>query len=252
MKYDDVDIHIGTSGWSYPHWKGVFYPDTMPKSRWFEYYITHFRTVEINATFYRFFKDQTFQKWHDKAPDEFKYVLKTPRLITHRRYLINVEEQIKLFWRSATLLKEKLGMVLLQLPPSMPYDLDRLRKAILTFSDPRYLALEFRHNQYLTEETKTLLVDTGITYCNADSPRSRLNDWLTSDTAYFRLHGHESWYGCEYSYEELTHIKELIQKMINSGARQIYVFFNNDISGFAPKNALALIKMFEEENEETN
>jgi uncharacterized protein YecE (DUF72 family) len=136
MSKEKVKFFVGTSGWSYAHWKEVFYPEDLPKSRWFEYYAKEFSTVEVNATFYRTFKDQTYHKWRDRAPEKFTYVLKAPRLITHRRYLEDVEEHIKRFWESASLLESKFGLILLQLAPNTPYDPDRLKKALLAFDDP--------------------------------------------------------------------------------------------------------------------
>ena len=243
---DKMSILIGTSGWSYPHWKGLFYPDDWPKSRWFEYYAAGFSTVEVNATFYRFFKDQTYQKWYDKAPENFKYVLKAPRLITHRKYLQDAEDLIQSFCQSTALLKEKFGLILLQLPPGMPYDLDRLRKALAAFEDPRRVAVEFRHERWLNDETIDLLREMGSIFCNADSPKTSLTDWTTSDTAYIRLHGSETWYGYEYSLQELRDICKMIDKLKADGVKEIYVYFNNDIGGFAPKNALALMQLLNE------
>ena len=238
-----IDILIGTSGWSYPHWQGNFYPDDWPKSRWFEYYVTKFKTVEVNATFYRFFQDQTFQKWYDRAPDDFRYVLKAPRLITHRKYLENVEEQITSFWRSALLLKEKFGLILLQLAPSTPYDLDRLKKALSAFGDASKVAVEFRHNRWLTEETRAHLREAGSIFCNVDSPKTELTDWVTSQVAYVRLHGRRQWYGYNYTADELQEIRDCVIRIKKLGAKKVYVFFNNDLDGYAPKNALKLIKM---------
>ena len=140
-------------------------------------------------------------------------------------------------------MKEKFGLILLQLPPNTPYDPDRLNEALLSFGDPRRIAVEFRHKKWLTEETKTLLHEIGSIFCNADSPKTELTDWLTSDIAYIRLHGRESWYGYEYSARELKNIVELMQRMVRAGAKQIYVYFNNDLAGFAPKNARRLIEL---------
>lgn len=169
--------------------------------------------------------------------------MKAPKWITHRKYLMEAESDIDTFWQSASLLKEKLGMILLQLAPGTPYDPHRLKRALSAFQDSRYVAVEFRHKRWLTQETKSLLQEMGSTFCNADSPKSELNDWLTSDTAYIRLHGHEHWYGYEYSSQELKNISELVKKMESGGAEHVYVFFNNDINGFAPKNAMALMDM---------
>ena len=88
---NQTKILVGTSGWTYSHWKGCFYPENLPNTRWFEYYASKFPTVEINATFYRTFQDHVYLKWRKQAPEGFGYVLKAPRIITHRKYLLNTE-----------------------------------------------------------------------------------------------------------------------------------------------------------------
>jgi uncharacterized protein YecE (DUF72 family) len=245
MKNNDPQILVGTSGWSYPHWRGVFYPEDWPKSKWFEYYVRKFTTVEINATFYRFFKDHTYHNWRDRAPEPFKYVLKTPRLISHRKYLKDAEDQIKAFWRSANLLKSRFGLILLQLAPGMPYEPDRLKQALLAFETPGKVAVEFRHRKWLTGETRDLLREAGAIFCAADSPKTKLTDWVTSETAYIRLHGRKQWYSYDYSRQELREIAELAKRMAGHGAKTVYIFFNNDFEGYAPKNAIALLEMLE-------
>lgn len=232
--------YIGTSGWVYPHWKGLFYPSELPQSRWFEYYTTQFSSVEINATFYRTFKEQTYLKWRDKAPEGFRYVLKAPRLITHRKYLEEVEDDIARFWASASLLGERLGLILLQIAPGTPYDLERLRRALGAFPEPDKVAVEFRRKEWFSEEILSLLRDLGVTFCHADSPRTQLRNWLTSDIGYLRLHGRKRWYAYRYSEEELRQIANLAQEMVAEGAHTVYIFFNNDFEGYAPQNALTL------------
>jgi uncharacterized protein YecE (DUF72 family) len=98
---------IGTSGWTYDHWKGCFYPEKLPKKDWFDYYAHRFSAVEVNATFYRSFKDEIYQNWRERAPGGFGYVLKVPQLITHRKFLVDAEEDIKAFYRSCTILGDK-------------------------------------------------------------------------------------------------------------------------------------------------
>jgi uncharacterized protein YecE (DUF72 family) len=231
---------VGTSGWTYDHWKGSFYPEDLPKSRWLEYYLARFPAVEINATFYRSFQDQTYHRWRERAPAGFQYVLKAPRLVTHRKYLEGVEEDISKFWRSACLLEEKLGMILLQVAPGTPYDLERLRSALLAFGDPHKVAVEFRRDQWLNEAVYRLLASLGAAFCSADSPRSRLSDRVTSDVAYLRLHGRARWYSHDYTPDELDEIAALARRLADQGARRVYIFFNNDFEGYAPHNALAL------------
>ena len=234
---------VGTSGWTYPQWKGLFYPEGWPQSRWFEYYITKFATVEVNATFYRWFKDPTYHKWRARAPAGFRYVLKAPKLITHRKYLKDVREQIGDFCRSAALLEDRLGLILLQLAPNMPHDLDLLRSALLEFDDPRKIAVEFRHQQWFVDETRNLLEELGSVFCTADSPKTKLMNWVTSEVAYIRLHGRRRWYAHDYSRRELAEIADLAREMVTAGAKTIYIFFNNDSEGNAPKNALTLQEM---------
>jgi uncharacterized protein YecE (DUF72 family) len=231
---------IGTSGWSYAHWRGIFYPEQWPRRRWFEYYSGMFSTVEVNATFYRRFKDLTYHKWYDKAPEGFIYVLKAPRFITHRKYLLGVDKNIRAFSRSASLLRDKLGLILLQLSPRTPYDPERLQRAILTFGHPDRVAVEFRDTKWLTQETKDLLQQLGTTFCSADSPETPLLEWVTGKAAYIRLHGRKQWYSYNYSTEELEEIAALARQMAASGAQQVYIFFNNDTNGYAPVNALTL------------
>ncbi|MDI7277705.1 MAG: DUF72 domain-containing protein, partial [Anaerolineae bacterium] len=238
-----AELFVGTSGWSYPHWAGSFYPEGWPKRRWLEYYATQFRTVEVNATFYRTFQDNTYHNWRDRAPEGFRYVLKAPRYITHRLHLVDAEEPIRRFCGQAALLKERLGLILLQLAPSTPYELERLRKALVAFTDPSRVAVEFRHSRWLTEETRELLRDVGAAFCTADSPRSRLCDWVTSPVAYIRLHGRKRWYAYDYTAAELEEIAALARGMAEQGAKEVYVFFNNDFEGYAPRNALVLQAM---------
>ncbi|MBN2410800.1 DUF72 domain-containing protein [candidate division KSB1 bacterium] len=237
---------VGTSGWTYDHWKKLFYPEDQPKSRWFEYYCQKFTTVEINATFYRFFKDQTYEKWYRNSPPEFSYVLKAPKLITHRKYLKDVEDDIKRFCDSAAILKNKFGMILLQLAPATPYEPERLKKALLAFKDPQKVAVEFRHKKWMTAETKALLTETGSVFCIVDSPNLPLMDWLTSGNAYIRCHGRSKWYAYNYTDNDLKEIAEMACQLKSNGAEKVYIFFNNDYNACAPKNALTLIDLLQQ------
>lgn len=234
---------IGTSGWTYDHWKGLFYPKNLPKRKWFEYYGSFFSTVEVNATFYRSFKDQTYLNWREHAPVHFRYVLKAPRWITHRKYLLDAEQEIEEFSRSAALLEDRLGLILLQVAPGTPYDPDRLKRALLAFGNPNKVAIEFRHKNWFTDEIRDLLCTLGVVFCTADSPKTRLSDWVTSDTAYIRLHGRQRWYSHNYTDQELHEIADLAIQMAEQGAERIYIFFNNDFEGYAPQNALTLQQM---------
>lgn len=231
---------IGTSGWTYDHWRGDFYPRDLAKSRWFDYYAERFNAVEINATFYRAFKDQTYQKWKARAPRGFSYVLKVPKNITHRKLLKDVETDIQAFCRSTALLGETFEMILLQVSPNLPYDTGLLLSALEAFADPARVAVEFRHPRWYNPEIEHLLTSIGAVFCNVDSPRQDLTEILTSERAYLRLHGHEHWYSSDYSAEDLRKIAELARRLVARGARRVYAFFNNDFGGYAPVNASVL------------
>lgn len=233
-------FRIGTSGWVYPHWKGTFYPAELPQNHWFEYYCTQFDTVEINATFYRWFKPEAFDHWYAQAPPGFVYVLKVPSTITHRKRLVNVEDLIDDFCRRASRLREKLGLLLMQLPPRIRYDPERLRRALLAFHDPRRVAVEFRSRDWQGEEIRCLLAEVGAVYCAVDSPEERPREWVTSEAAYIRLHGRGGWYASNYGEIELQEIAGVARRLTARGAREVYIFFNNDYQGFAPANARRL------------
>ncbi len=235
---------VGTSGWVYDDWKGRFYPETLPRSRWFAYYAAHFPTVEVNATFYRAFKDQTYVQWRERVPPGFLYVLKAPRRITHDKRLEDVENDVQAFWQSAALLEDRLGLVLLQVAPGIEYAPERLERALRAFGDPAKVVVEFRHSRWLTGETRWLLEKLGAVFCCVDSPQQPpAADWVTSPTAYLRLHGHTRWYRYDYSAQELQGIAERARRLRAMGAERVYVFFNNDFEGHGPENALALMSL---------
>ncbi len=236
-----IDVHpiyfVGTSGWTYEHWKGRFYPEGLPQKRWFDYYASLFSAVEVNATFYRTFKDQTYHNWRQRAPHGFGYVLKAPRLITHRKFLVDVETDIQTFYHSCALLQDKFEMILLQVAPNMSYNPERLRNALQAFPDPARVAVEFRRSEWFCQETLDILSAARATICNVDSPRQKISGLLTSGRAYIRLHGRAHWYSYNYSDDELRDIASIARDLANRGAERVYIFFNNDFEGYAPANA---------------
>ena len=237
---------IGTSGWTYDSWRGRFYPKQLAKSKWLEYYTQIFNTVEINATFYRAFERPTFKKWYDQAPKNFKYIVKVPRYISHMKMLKDSEHSIARFEKSAHWLKEKLGLMLLQLPHRAKYNLERMHHILETFKNPHELVVEIRNERWLTEEFHQLLKSYKTIFCSVDSPEMSPIDWLTAKKAYIRLHGHRFWYNDQYTSRELKNIAEFAKKLSERGAKEIYIYFNNDYFAYAPKNALALRELLSE------
>jgi uncharacterized protein YecE (DUF72 family) len=233
-------FYVGTSGWTYDHWKGDFYPEKLAKTRWFSYYASQFTAVEVNATFYRNFADSTYQKWRERVETGFRYVLKVPRLITHYKRLEGCEDEMRSFWRSAQLLNDRLGMILLQLAPDMPCDLEKLEAALLTYDDPGLVAVEFRAECWQDTRVRSLLERLGAAFVSVDSPKSHPTGWVTGRRAYIRLHGRKRWYAYNYEPGELNEIAALARQMQSQGAQEVYIFFNNDVGVYAPQNALAL------------
>lgn len=242
MKKAGCYIRIGTSGWYYEHWKELFYPAGLPKSKWFEHYAQHFDTVEINNTFYHLPKEQSIQRWHKIAPEGFLYAVKANRYITHIKKLKDTSESLRRFFDGINLLERKLGPVLYQLPPSLHIDLDRLRDFIKLLPKRKTAVFEFRHKSWYCEETYKLLGKNGAGFCIHDMPGKESPQVVTSDTIYIRFHGTTRRYSGSYPKSQLQDwakwLKEQSKKV--SG---IYVYFNNDVHGHAIKNAKHLKEM---------
>ena len=236
------EILIGTSGWHYDDWKGRFYPEKLARSKWLSFYSNHFRAVEVNATFYRIFPGSVYAGWGARVPPDFRFVFKAPRLITHRRYLSGVDTEIGEFCRQATSIGDRFGLILLQLAPDTPADQLLLGSALAAFRDTG-VAVEFRDSRWLTDETRNTLEKNRAVFCAVDSPKMTIRDWVTSDTAYLRLHGRGRWYDYLYNEDELEEIAGHVKAMGSLGAKRIYVFFNNDPCGYAVKNADTLNKI---------
>lgn len=235
-------IFIGTSGWNYDHWYDVFYPGNVAKKRRLEYYSGIFKTVEVNATFYRSFKQSTFQKWYNETPGNFTWAVKAVRYITHQKRLKNVDESVAMFIESIQPLKEKTGPLLFQLPPSLQFNKEITEKFIeLLPSGYRYV-IEGRHESWLDPAAQSLLKDHNISWCISDSAgKYPYMESITADFTYIRLHGSQKLYASNYANDE---IKDWADK-IHKWNIDTYVYFDNDANGYAPLNAGSLLKACE-------
>jgi uncharacterized protein YecE (DUF72 family) len=229
--------YVGTSGWDYPHWRGVFYPPGCPRARWLDHYARVFSTVEVNATFYRRIRGETLKRWRSSTPEGFLWAVKASRLITHLRKLKGVEEALETFFSDMSLLGEKLGPVLFQLPPSLEFDSGLARTFLGLLPGGTRYALEARHPSWTSDKALSLLKAHNIAWCIADTAgRFPYLEAITAGHAYIRLHGSRQLYASEYTPEEL----QAWANRIRSWDRDTYVYFDNDFMGFAPKNALRL------------
>ena len=235
----ECDIRIGTSGWYYDHWKETFYPPDLPKSRWLEYYATHFNTVELNNTFYHLPKEKTLRRWHQIAPKGFLYAVKASRYITHVKKLSGVAESLELFFERVGLLKSTLGPVLYQLPPSLHKDLERLETFIRLLPKKPPAIFEFRHQSWYGDDTFELLNKLGIGFCVHDLSGNESPRFVTGGVVYVRFHGTTGRYAGDYPESQLQDwakwLKDQAQRV-----RAIYAYFNNDAHGHAVKNAKTL------------
>ncbi|HEX5370068.1 MAG TPA: DUF72 domain-containing protein [Dehalococcoidia bacterium] len=238
-------LRIGTSGWQYDHWRGSFYPANEPKRRWFELYSEHFSTVELNNSFYRQPSKQTWQKWHDAAPEGFCFAVKANRFITHMKRFKDPEAPLARFFEGAGMLKAKLGPVLYQAPPDFEKTDENLQRfgRFLGALPPHHThVVEFRNDSWFSEETYALLRRHGVAFCVHDMAGLHCPVLATSDTAYVRLHGGPHRYAGNYGDSALeTWAKHLGD--LAGDTDKAWVFFNNDLGGHAPRNAARLKEM---------
>jgi uncharacterized protein YecE (DUF72 family) len=180
-------VHVGTSGYNYPEWRGTFYPDDLPAGKMFEWYAARFRTVEINYTFYRMPTPKTTGAWHDQAPAGFRYALKAPRRITHEKRLKDCADTVGFFAESARVLATHAGPLLFQLPPTFRCDLARLDAFLAVLPADLRAAFEFRHDSWLTEDVFTRLAEKHAALCIADFGDKTTPLRATARHGYFRL-----------------------------------------------------------------
>jgi uncharacterized protein YecE (DUF72 family) len=230
-------IHVGTSGFFYKHWKGIFYPDDVPQRKWLEYYTTVFDCVEINSSFYHLPKETVVASWYDRVPEKFVFVVKGSRTVTHVKRLKDCKESVTLFYERMTAMKEKPGAVLWQLPPGLHLDLARLDQFLKRLPEKPIPVLEFRHQSWFVKDVIDLLSKKGAVFCIHDMESSKCPRKVTVPMFYVRFHGVSGKYSGNYPDDEL---KSWAQWIASSGAIDGYVFFNNDFGGFAVQNAMTL------------
>jgi uncharacterized protein YecE (DUF72 family) len=241
-----VKIFIGTSGWHYKHWLGgVFYPPGTSGPEMFEFYARHFKTVEINNSFYRLPTAKTFDAWRESAPRDFVYAVKASRFITHMKKLKDPKPSSEKFFLVADRLGRKLGVILFQLPPRWKLNLDRLAEFLEALPKEHRYAFEFRDESWLVPEMFQLLRKHKAAFCIHDFADMKMPVEVTSDFTYIRFHGPTSakYWG---SYSD-AHLRKWAARIDGwrSELSAVYVYFNNDPEGAAVKNALTLRERLE-------
>lgn len=240
-------VLVGCSGWSYTDWIGVLY---RTKKNWFSEYAKIFGTTEINSTFYSYPKESLMRGLARVSPQGFVFSAKIPQLITHAKRLRVGDDVGKDLNRFLYLLEplrstDKLGALLIQLPPSFDRQLDVFEEfaGILPLDDYEFV-VEFRDLSWMTDETWRLLRKFRLGYCIVDEPLLPPTTEVTSNIAYIRWHGKgkQPWYYYQYREEELSSWRPKVEAVAQK-AKKTYAYFNNHFRGYAPLNALQLMKI---------
>jgi uncharacterized protein YecE (DUF72 family) len=229
-------LRVGTSGYQYRHWKGRFYPAGLAQRHWFRHYAEWFDTVEINNTFYRLPAPETFDRWRGQAPDGFVFALKFSRYGTHVKHLRDARAIVRRFLDSATRLGDRLGPILVQLPPRWHADPGRLDEFLSATDGERRWSVEFRDADWLHDEVFDVLRRHGAALCIHDMIPGHPRE-LTADWTYLRFHGDH--YTGSYSPQYLAAEARRISTLLEHG-HDVYAYFNNDDNAWAVHNALAL------------
>jgi uncharacterized protein YecE (DUF72 family) len=237
--------YIGTSGWHYDDWRGRFYPEKLPKTKWLEFYARHFNTLELNNSFYRLPSEAAFANWYRSSPPGFVFAVKVSRFITHIKRLKDCDEAVGNFMSRADLLKEKLGPLLYQLPPGLHRDDDRLAAFLSGLPPTRRHVVEFRHESWLVEEVFDILRQNHAGLCIFDMPGLASPRLATADFAYIRFHGSDSLYSSCYSDAALADWAGAIAGL-GKNLEAAYIYFNNDVAGYALQNAATIRDYLEE------
>ena len=235
-------LYVGTSGWQYRHWRNTFYPRGVTQSEWLRHFAQRFATVELNNSFYRLPERATFEHWREATPDDFVFAVKMSRYLTHIRRLREPEEPVGRFLERAQGLGDKLGPVLLQLPPTLPADLGRLADTLDRFPPGVRVAVEPRDDSWFGDGLRSLLEERGAALVLADSPRRSTPVWRTADWGFVRFHeGRATPLPC-YGERALATWAERIASLWGAGA-DIFCYFNNDGRACAIRDAVTFARL---------
>lgn len=229
-------VLIGTSGWHYQHWKGGFYPPGLVQGEWLAHYGGRFATVELNSAFYRLPEASTFAHWASVLPDGFTVAVKASRYLTHVRRLRDPKEPVERLVDRASNLGDKLGPILVQLPPNLRADVDALQQTLAAFPPGLRVAVEVRHESWLGAGITEVLERHGAALCFTDGGALNVPPRRTASWGYVRFHrGRASPDPC-YGRTALRSWADRLAQLC-SPSEDVYVYFNNDTHGCALRDA---------------
>jgi len=229
---------IGTSGWQYQDWRPGLYPAKLPLRLWLERFAEAFQVVEVNNAFYRLPEKSTFQQWRERTPDDFRFAVKMSRYLTHIKRLRDPAEPVARFLGRAEALGDKLGPVLLQLPPTLKVDVDALERTLSRFPSHVRVAVEPRHESWWIDEVRDVLKRHGAALCWSDRKgRPQTPLWETAGFGYLRMHEGKAKPWPRYGRSALSSWLDRITEKTPT-----WVFFNNDPGGAAVIDAAAMAR----------
>jgi len=235
-----IQWHIGCSGFHYKEWKGIFYPDKLAATKWFDYYCRHFNTIELNVTFYRFPQLATLQGWYARSPERFLFAVKAPRLVTHYKKFDDCAGLLRDFYGAiGEGLKEKLGFVLFQLPPQLAYSEAMLQRIIDSLNGSFSNTVEFRHDSWWRPEVYQQLAERHISFCGISHPRLPDQVIINTPAVYYRFHGVPDLYRSAYATSKLE--ETAMQVLADKTVAAAHIYFNNTAGPAAIANARWLI-----------
>jgi uncharacterized protein YecE (DUF72 family) len=230
-----INFRIGCSGYQYNEWRHLFYPDELPKGKWFEFYCQHFNTIELNFTFYKFPRAELLRKWYDRSPEDFTFSVKAPRVITHFKRMNDSRKYLDDFYRAVSAgLQEKTGCVLFQFPPQFEYSEDRLEQ-IASILNPAFKnVVEFRNSTWWNSSVYNSLRDRQIIFSGMSHPNLPDSVIATSEILYFRFHGVPFIHNSKY---HISDLEAIATEVVALEIKEAYVVFNNTLEGAAITNA---------------
>lgn len=233
-------LHIGTSGWVYPHWRGRFYPPESDEAQWLAHYAQHLPSVEVNSSFYRLPSRANFAAWRQQTPAAFVFSVKASRYITHMKKLREPEHTLPPLLDAVSGLEEKLGVLLFQLPPHWRPDVARLHAFLAALPCGQRAAFELRDPGWHSDAVLALLAQHNAAFCIYDLAGFESPRLVTADFVYLRLHGPGAAYCGRYGRRALTGWANWLAQQSVAAA---YVYFDNDQAAYAVQDALELKAM---------
>ena len=245
MKAKEPSIYVGTSGWHYRHWIGTFYPAGYKPPLFMDYYLKFFNTVEINNSFYKLPLLETFDLWRKSVPKDFLFVVKASRFITHNKKLLDPETSFTKFWTNVVALKDKLGIILFQLPPTWKVNHERFETFLKALPKRHRYVFEFRNPTWYEDAIYKLMEKYNIGFCIYELNGHLSPEVVTADFVYVRLHGPGAKYQGSYDDAALQYWADKMNAWKKDG-KDVFCFFDNDEQGFAAFNAIRIKELLQE------